>query len=272
MVICPDCGKDVPESKFCKNCGAYIKDVKPVVKSDVVGFCSSCGSEIEAGNSFCPQCGSSVSDIEEAEPVVESKAFEKSGEIENDGFSLESDEVNVVPVSLDGNVDEEIVEQDEGEASVESDSPQDNNVLVPVKQDVVEISLKSNNLEEDATKKIRFCFNCGNKLIGDFKFCPECGQNLTDDIAKSQAPTSSGEKSIILAIILSVFLPGLGQIYLGLDHKGAIFLIAYVISAILILILIGFLLCFIIWIWALIDTIISTNALNRGDEVKDKLL
>ena len=66
-------------------------------------------------------------------------------------------------------------------------------------------------------------------------------------------------------------LPGLGQIYLGLDNKGAVFLIGYVISAILILLIIGFLLVIIIWIWALIDTIISANALNRGEEVSDKL-
>ena len=75
----------------------------------------------------------------------------------------------------------------------------------------------------------------------------------------------------LLAIILSVILPGLGQIYLGLDRKGAIFLIAYVVSAILILFLIGFLLCTVIWIWALIDTIISTNSINKGEEVVDKL-
>ena len=50
-----------------------------------------------------------------------------------------------------------------------------------------------------------------------------------------------------------------------------IFLIAYVISAILILLLIGFLLVVVIWIWALVDIIQSTNALNRGEVVEDKL-
>ena len=76
---------------------------------------------------------------------------------------------------------------------------------------------------------------------------------------------------MLIAVILSVFLPGLGQIYLGLDNKGALLLIAYVISAILTLLLIGFILVTVIWIWALVDTIISMNALNRGEEVKDKL-
>lgn len=118
----------------------------------------------------------------------------------------------------------------------------------------------------------KFCHNCGAKIGENFKFCPVCGENLSSNIVKTQSPqVSSKEKSTLLAIILSVILPGLGQIYLGLDNKGAIFLIAYVVSAILILLLIGFLLVIVVWIWALIDTIISANALNRVDEVKDKL-
>ena len=172
MVICPDCGREVPKEKFCKNCGAYIADIEEINQ--------------------IPQ---------------------ETGEIKR-GYD--------VPASSDSD--------------------------------------------------IKFCHNCGYRFIRDFKFCPNCGENLNSTISKSNIVPHSDDKNMLLAIILSVFLPGLGQIYLGLDNKGAIFLIAYVVSAILILILIGFLLCFIIWIWALIDTIISTNALNRGEEVKDKLL
>ena len=32
MVICPDCGKEVPKSKFCKNCGAYIENIEEPVQ------------------------------------------------------------------------------------------------------------------------------------------------------------------------------------------------------------------------------------------------
>ena len=118
----------------------------------------------------------------------------------------------------------------------------------------------------------KYCYNCGTQLSDNFKFCPECGVNLSSDIVKTQPVQASPmEKNTLLAVILSVFMPGLGHIYLGLDNKGAIFLIAYVVSAILILLLIGFLLVVVIWMWALIDTIISANALNRGEEVKDKL-
>lgn len=206
MVICPDCRNEVPEAKFCKNCGAYIGDVKQKVDSS-----------IESNDDSIPV--TIKSDVEEVVPI-------KS---------------ETVPVNSDE--------------------------AVPVEYEEVTNTDKS-------TRSVKYCFNCGHELDGDFKYCPECGQDLSGKVAGSDSMPvkSSGEKSIILAIILSVFLPGLGQIYLGLDHKGAIFLIAYVISAILILILIGFLLCFVIWIWALIDTIMSTNALNRGEEVKDKLL
>lgn len=207
MIICPDCGKKVPEAKFCKNCGAYILNVK----------------EVELVNDT----------------------------IENDEILLESgDLTDAEPVDV-VLADKEISIEDN---EVEEITP------VPV------------HIHED--KKVRFCFNCGYELNGDIKFCPNCGQDLTSKTVESseKSVTAKGQKSVLLAVILSVFLPGLGQIYLGLDHKGAMFLIAYVISAILILLLIGFLLCGVIWIWALVDTIISANALNRGEEVNDKLL
>ncbi len=177
MVICPDCGKEVPKERFCKNCGAYLANIK------------------------------------EAKPAV--------------GNNLPSNESNQIPTG--------------------------NEVVVSPKSGV------------------KFCHNCGNSIDGDFKFCPSCGQDLRSNVSNSIVVSHSTEKNVLLAVILSVFLPGLGQIYLGLDQKGSIFLIAYVVSAILILILIGFLLCFVIWIWALIDTIISANVLNRGDEIQDKL-
>ena len=184
MVICPDCGREVPKAKFCKNCGAYIENIE--------------------------------------EPV-----------------QIESNPAVPVGVAEEPHEAEEIVMENPPEV----------------------------------TENIRYCSNCGYKLGGNFNFCPNCGANLNPkDASRERSLAVNEEKNIILAIILSVLLPGLGQIYLGLDRKGAMFLIAYVISAILILFIIGFLLCIIIWIWALADAIMSTNALNRGEEVKDKLL
>lgn len=175
MVICPDCGREVPEDKFCKNCGAFLPK------------------------------------IEEAQPI-------------------EAVEDNSLQTNLPANVEE------------------------------VNVS----------SQRFNYCVNCGFKLADDYKFCPNCGYNLKAPV-RSNNVSINQEKNMLVTIILSVFLPGLGQMYLGLDHKGAILLLAYIVSAILILLVIGLFLVMIIWIWALVDAIISCNALNRGEEIEDKL-
>ena len=54
MVICPNCGSDVGQSKFCPNCGSKIEMEKP--KS----FCPNCGSDV-GQSMFCPNCGTKTS-------------------------------------------------------------------------------------------------------------------------------------------------------------------------------------------------------------------
>lgn len=194
MVICPDCGKEVPKAKFCRNCGAHIADVE---------------------------------ESEVAVPEVES--------------------VDVAEIEEDVEIPAEAVE-------VEETAP------VPV------------TIKSEGTNKPKFCYNCRFELDGEYKFCPNCGADLACPSSNPPAAAPRKEKYMLVSIILSVFLPGLGQLYLGLNRKGAIFLIAYIISAILVLFFIGFILCFVIWIWALVDVILSTGAINRGEDVEDKLL
>lgn len=176
MVICPDCGRDVPDAKFCKNCGSRLPE----------------------------------------QTVIDEN-------FSDDEIYVEATEVK----------DEEV--------------------------------------NSDSNRK--FCYSCGHQIAGNLKYCPNCGANLESGGSNSNVAIvdSSQQKNVVLAIILSVIFPGLGQIYLRLDKKGAYFIIGYVISAILILFLIGFLLCLVIWIWALVDTIQSVNAINNGENVEDKL-
>ncbi|MDH4122653.1 MAG: SPFH domain-containing protein [Thermoplasmata archaeon] len=47
LVTCPKCGKQVPEGKFCPECGAPMGSKK----------CASCGAEVPASSKFCPECG-----------------------------------------------------------------------------------------------------------------------------------------------------------------------------------------------------------------------
>ena len=70
MVICPDCGKDVEKSKFCKNCGAYIENIEdpindtpqtgaviPIESKKKFKYCFNCGYELGGDFNFCPNCG-----------------------------------------------------------------------------------------------------------------------------------------------------------------------------------------------------------------------
>lgn len=112
------------------------------------------------------------------------------------------------------------------------------------------------------------CKNCGFEMKDEnIKFCPSCG-----------APTSgetqvniSNNKNPILAAILSFLIIGLGQIYLGLTKKGIMLLIAAVISGFLMLIIIGYVLWLIIWIYAIYDAYNSANKINMGVHVQDTI-
>jgi TM2 domain-containing membrane protein YozV len=119
-------------------------------------------------------------------------------------------------------------------------------------------------LIQDSTPKTKFCQNCGKKIDINAEICPHCGVRVGGIVR-------SGNKSVVLAAILSFLFPGLGHIYNGLTKKGVSFVIAYIVSAILMLILIGWILVLIVWIWALIDAIRTTESINRGEFVDDKL-
>ena len=178
LVVCPDCGKEVPIAKFCRYCGATLPNV-------------------------------------------------------NDS---DSDEIS-----------EEVVSVEDEATHIETSEEESN---------------------------VKSCPSCGFEIDEESEVCPNCGANLydIDNSSQSIAVYENKEKNKVLAIILSVILPGLGQFYLKLNHKGLMFLIGWIISIILTPLQVGFILCVVIWLWALIDTIQSTDALNNGELVEDRLL
>lgn len=77
------------------------------------------------------------------------------------------------------------------------------------------------------------------------------------------APSPVFYKNPGLAAVLSFFYMGLGQIYNGEIAKGIFFIIAYTVSAILIIILIGLITTPILWIYGMYDAYKSAERINR---------
>ena len=58
MTICPVCGKEVGNEKFCSNCGSAIgNDDNSSGNPQNSKFCTNCGSQIDIMAEICPKCG-----------------------------------------------------------------------------------------------------------------------------------------------------------------------------------------------------------------------
>lgn len=71
-------------------------------------------------------------------------------------------------------------------------------------------------------------------------------------------------KSAGLAVVLSFFISGLGQIYNGQIAKGLAFIVAYGISWLLTFVVIGWLPLLIFWIWGMMDAHKSAERINAA--------
>jgi zinc-ribbon domain len=78
-----------------------------------------------------------------------------------------------------------------------------------------------------------FCPDCGKEVLPGDRFCLNCGRNLerasTQPTAQQGAhqaqpsalPPSSGQKkNPVVALLLNLFLPGLGYVYNGVGHDS----------------------------------------------------
>ena len=106
---------------------------------------------------------------------------------------------------------------------------------------------------------LEYAVTVETSLIKKYTVCPQCGAEV-----KHRMP--------IVALVLSMIIPGLGQIYNDQTRKGIILIIVNIISAILILIAFGLILTFMVWVYAMYDAYKTAQALNRGDEVDDRIL
>ncbi|PIN98921.1 MAG: hypothetical protein COT90_01925 [Candidatus Diapherotrites archaeon CG10_big_fil_rev_8_21_14_0_10_31_34] len=79
--------------------------------------------------------------------------------------------------------------------------------------------------EQNETKglpqsKTKFCSECGEKISDKAIACPKCG-------ATQPGAETSEKKSRTVAVILSVVIPGTGQMYAGEFGKGLLILCTF---------------------------------------------
>lgn len=126
--------------------------------------------------------------------------------------------------------------------------------------------------EKSNSDNVVHCINCGEEINGNVKFCPNCGMSPTGEVKSGpEVNVVRSTKSPLFALILSFFITGLGQIYLGLTKKGILLLILMFISFVLTLIYIGSILAFILWLYSMYDAYQSAVKINNGEKVEDSL-
>ena len=192
MVTCPDCGKEVPNAKFCRNCGAKLPEVEEVevVENDAV--VDSTEEVIDVG-------------VEEEETADDSaKVIEVVEEETAD------DSAKVIEV-----VEEETVEEPAEEVEVNTSSKQTKFCSNCGKEVSVETAFCPKcgyRLIQEEEPQTKFCQSCGKKININAEICPHCGVRVANI-------RSSEEKSVVLSAILSFLFPGLGHLYIGLYQQ-----------------------------------------------------
>lgn len=77
-------------------------------------------------------------------------------------------------------------------------------------------------MSEERTK---FCPHCGTMIDYKYTICPSCGKPQPS-LEGMPATRISARKNVALAVILSLLITGLGQVYLGLWKRGLVYILA----------------------------------------------
>jgi TM2 domain-containing membrane protein YozV len=115
----------------------------------------------------------------------------------------------------------------------------------------------------------KYCTNCGAEIDEKAEICPKCGVRQAEPGAYRETRTNQGgyqQKNPVLALILSLIIVGVGQVYNGQIVKGIIFFLAALILG---LTGIGLIISFIIWLYAMYDAYTIAQRINDGEIVGD---
>lgn len=101
-----------------------------------------------------------------------------------------------------------------------------------------------------------YCRNCGSVIAAEAEICPECGVRQRDPpnsgIDDAVASLTEGGNPFVAAALSAVF-PGLGQLYNRELEKGLLVIVASFLAGLSALILVGFVLFPLVWLYAVWD-------------------
>lgn len=116
----------------------------------------------------------------------------------------------------------------------------------------------------------KHCVNCGAQMDARAEICPKCGVRVAptpsfqNQPAQPYPPYQAAQplKSPGLAAVLSLIIPGLGQIYNGEIGKGLAMVIVSIIMWVLVWLLIPFLVIIVLWVYGIYDAYKKAERIN----------
>ncbi len=125
---------------------------------------------------------------------------------------------------------------------------------------------------EKPVSRGKYCTNCGDVIDERAEICPKCGVRVSEPPARMPE-----QKNVGLATVLSVVIPGMGQVYCGKAARGA----GILVVSFLTFLMFGFaagssaanpsapVVPFLIWIcfyiWNIYDAYKLAGKINRGE-------
>ena len=73
-------------------------------------------------------------------------------------------------------------------------------------------------------EKTKFCPHCGTMIDYKYTICPSCGK-AQPSLEGMPTTRLSSRKNVALAVILSLLITGLGQVYLGFWKRGLVYIL-----------------------------------------------
>lgn len=117
-----------------------------------------------------------------------------------------------------------------------------------------------------------YCRNCGSVIAAEAELCPECGVRQRDPpnsgLDEAVASLTEGGNPFVAAALSAVF-PGLGQLYNRELEKGLLVIVASFLAGLSALILVGFVLFPLVWLYAVWDAYRVADRENGTDEPAD---